>query len=252
MGDSPRRGWRALSSRAFAVMRTRVVRPLIYQWRRRALLRGMDHASEVQLLGSRLRTDPGVFHPLYFSSSRILAERLLAQPLRGRRILDMGTGAGPIAICAAAAGARVTACDINPRAVVLATENAALNGLEVEALESDLFTALAGRRFDLISFNIPFFARDPASHIDAAFNAGRNFETLRRFAQGCIRHLEHDGRAVIILSEDGDRGEVFRAFTESGLALERTILSSSLFEHFCVAWFRVSSPVSLASSAPRA
>jgi methylase of polypeptide subunit release factors len=68
----------------------------------------------------------------------------------------MGTGSGPIAVLAAAAGAVVTAADVNPHAVALARQNLARNGLAGEVLESDVFSALGGRRFDLVCFNIPF------------------------------------------------------------------------------------------------
>jgi len=192
----------------------------------------------VQFLGHRFRTDPGVFHPVHFSSSRILATCLTERSLRGLRVLDMGTGAGPIAVAAAAHGALVTACDVNPRAVALARENVARNGYEVEVIESDLFGALAGRRFDLICFNVPFFARDPTTLLDAAFDAGRHLETIHRFARECVHHLESNGRVAIIVSEDGDCAAIFEAFAGAGLVLERRRVGRKFLERFYVAWFR--------------
>jgi HemK-related putative methylase len=189
-------------------------------------------------LGHTLRTDPGVFDPIYFSSSRILAEDLLERPLQGVRLLDMGTGAGPVAVVAGAAGARVTACDINPRAVSLARENLALNRLHGEVIESDLFAALAGRRFDLICFNMPFYPRDPANYFQAAYNAGRDLETVHRFADGCGKHLEADGRVVVLFSEDSDYERVLHAFTAKGFSVESERATRRLLEDFHVAWFK--------------
>jgi release factor glutamine methyltransferase len=197
----------------------------------------MGRASEVRVLGARFRTDPGVFHPSYFSSSCVLAEKLLDRSLLDLRLLDMGTGAGPVAVVAAGAGARVTACDINPRAVALARENAGRNGVQTEVLESDLFAALSGRTFDLIAFNIPFYPRDPGNHFEAAYSAGRNLETIVRFARGCSEHLAPGGRVVIVFSEDCDQCGIVQAFAGYGLCLDEETICRRLLEDFHVAWF---------------
>jgi|HubBroStandDraft_6_1064221.scaffolds.fasta_scaffold81890_2 HemK-related putative methylase len=225
-------------ARMLGAVRRKIARPLLHRLRRPIVLRRIARASEVRLLGHRLRTDPDVFHPTCFSSSRLLAEHLVERPLRGRRVLDMGTGAGPIAITVAAAGAHVTACDINPRAVSLARENAAINGMSHEVVESDLFSALPDRRFDIICFNIPFYARDPVGYFETAFFAGRSLETVRRFASGCSEHLIADGRVVVIFSEDCDSEAIVRFFTGTGFCLESKHLTRSLLEHFQIAWFR--------------
>jgi release factor glutamine methyltransferase len=201
----------------------------------------MTKASEVRLFGHRFGTDPEVFHPLLFSSSKILAASLLEVDLEGRRVLDMGTGTGLAAVVAAARGAKVTACDLNPRAVALARANAARNGVEVQVLESDLFAALEDRRFDLISFNVPFYAREPRSPLDFAYYAGENLETIHRFAAGCGRHLEPDGRVVIVFSEDCGSERIGFAFSEKGLSPTRSRVLRRLFEDFFVTWFRASS-----------
>jgi release factor glutamine methyltransferase len=197
----------------------------------------MKRPAEVRVLGHRLRTEPGVFHPVYFWSSRILAQYILARPLRRLRVLDMGTGSGVLAIAAASAGAQVTACDINPRAVALAARNAALNGFDVEVLASDLFTGLEGRVFDLIVFNIPFYGTVPTTHFEAAFRAGRTHETVRRFAEGARRHLADGGRVTIIFSEDCDRQSIAAAFRQGGLSLVEQEATQSMFELFFVASF---------------
>jgi release factor glutamine methyltransferase len=227
-----------LVERALAALRTRVARPFVHRMRRPYVLRAIARASEVRLLGHRIRTDPGVFHPLYFSSSRILAAHLLTLDVRGLRVLDMGTGTGLIAVVAAARGARVTACDINSRAVALATENSARNAVATEVLESDLFEGLAGARFDLICFNIPFYAKTPRTPLEAAYYAGPNLETVHRFAKTCVRHLEPGGRVVIVYSEDCDPCRIRLAFTDQGLALAETRTTRRLFEDFFVDSYR--------------
>ncbi len=220
------------------MLRRRVARPLLHRLRRPYVLRRTARAAEIRLLGYRFRTHPDVFHPVYFSSSRVLAQCVLAQSVRGLRVLDMGTGAGPIAVTAAAAGARVTACDLNPRAVALARENSVLNGLDNEILESDLFAELTDRHFDLICFNLPFYAKEPTTPLEAAFNAGCDLETVRRFARGCAGHLGEGGRVVVLFSEDCDEERILGAFTERGLSLESHQVTRRLLEDFHVVCFR--------------
>jgi HemK-related putative methylase len=223
---------------AARALRTRVARPLLCRLRMPFVARALAAPGEARFLGYTLRTDPRVFHPVHFSSSRVLAEYLLAQRLVGQGILDMGTGAGPIAVVAAGAGARVTACDLNPYAVALAQTNLAKNGLPGEVLESDLFAALGGRRFDLISFNVPFFAGEPSDLLDAAYRAGPDLQTIARFAEGSRAHLEPGGRVVLICSEDGDRDKTLGLFAHAGLVLDSETRTRRLLEDFYVASLR--------------
>ncbi len=70
--------------------------------------------------------------------------------------LDMGCGCGIIALAMSTYCKHVTALDMNPRALMLARFNVALNGVgNVEVLYSDLFSTVANRTFDRIVFNAP-------------------------------------------------------------------------------------------------
>ncbi|MGW5573298.1 DUF7782 domain-containing protein [Nocardia thailandica] len=71
-------------------------------------------------------------------------------------VLDLGTGCGVQAVHAAGYGGRVTATDVNPRALWLARATAALNDLDIEFVEGSWFEPVAGRRFDQIVANPPF------------------------------------------------------------------------------------------------
>jgi ribosomal protein L3 glutamine methyltransferase len=76
------------------------------------------------------------------------------------RALDLCTGSGCIGIAMAVHHSdwRVDIADISADALALARENIAFQHVEdrVEAIQSDLFEGLAGRRYDLIVSNPPY------------------------------------------------------------------------------------------------
>lgn len=97
----------------------------------------------------KLDLDPTVFHPT--TTTRLLAKKM--GDVRGKTVLDLGCGSGPIAIAAALEGARhVVAADVMVEACNLARKNAEKNGVadRIEIVQSNLFDGLKGRRFDII------------------------------------------------------------------------------------------------------
>ncbi len=71
----------------------------------------------------------------------VLARYILDQPqtVRGRRVFDIGSGSGIVAIAAAKAGAlEVTAVDIDANAIAAIGLNSAVNGVEIKAVQADM------------------------------------------------------------------------------------------------------------------
>jgi HemK-related putative methylase len=165
---------------------------------------------------------PEVFNPVIFRSSALLARTVASDPFVRSgpelSVLDMGTGSGVGALFAAKAGCRVTAVDINPEAVRCARINALVNRLEdrIDVYQGDLFDPIAGHRFDLVLFNPPYFRGAPRSLLDAAW---RGEDVLERFADGLGSVLSPDGRALIVLSTDGERDALLKRLGENGFDL---------------------------------
>jgi len=85
------------------------------------------------------------------------------RPKRVSRVLDLCTGCGAIGIAVALhmPGVEVDASDISFAALKIAAKNRAIHGAEdrVTLIESDLFGALDGRRYDLVISNPPYVSK---------------------------------------------------------------------------------------------
>jgi predicted nicotinamide N-methyase len=88
-------------------------------------------ADEAALLALGEERGPFPYGLLLWEGAIALGARLVAAPetVVGRRVLDVGCGVGLTAMVAAHLGARVTASDHDPRALAVAADNAAVNGV---------------------------------------------------------------------------------------------------------------------------
>lgn len=83
------------------------------------------------------------------------------------RVVDVGTGTGALALGVKMArpDAEVLGVDLSSEALALAGENAALNGLDVVFVESDLLADIPGP-FDLILANLPYLPDADRAHAE--------------------------------------------------------------------------------------
>lgn len=104
----------------------------------------------------------GVYPPQ--QDSQLLVDTMEATALvPGRRVLDLCTGSGYIAIAAAELGAAsVTAFDICPHAVACSRGNAVHAGVDVDVREGSWVGALNCAPFEVIMSNPPYVATPPA------------------------------------------------------------------------------------------
>jgi len=131
-----------------------------------------------------------------------------------RRVLDLCTGSGCLAILAARAfpRARVDASDVSAAALAVARINLSRHRLEkrVRLLRSDLFAGLAGERYDLILANPPYVSAAAMRRLPAEYRyepglalaAGRDgLDLVARILAEAPRHLAKAGRLVCEVGE---------------------------------------------------
>ncbi len=173
----------------------------------------------------RLLPVPGVFKPP--SDSVMLAEQLRRETLPTQAsVLDLCTGSGFLAIVAAGCGARsVTAVDVSRRAVLAAAINAKLNGVRVDAVRGDLFSAVRGRRFHLIVSNPPYVpsASDelPDRGASRAWEGGsRGRAFIDRICAEAPAYLRPGGALLLVQSSICCEQATVEALSDRGLQVQ--------------------------------
>jgi methylase of polypeptide subunit release factors len=143
-----------------------------------------DHPSAIERGDSELVLWPN-------PTSRFLSRFTIRR--RSRATLDLGTGSGILSLGAAAHSASVVATDLNPRVPSFVNFNARLNGIEnIEMLLGDGFKPVAGRSFDLILSNPPFFIT-PRNDFTFCDNPLELDQLCRQLVKQAPSHLNQDG-----------------------------------------------------------
>jgi SAM-dependent methyltransferase len=138
-------------------------------------------------------------------SSLTLASVTVRPPMRS--MLDLGTGSGYLALLAAAHSQRVTATDVNPRAVAAARFNAILNRkTNIETAQGSLFEPVGDRRFDLITSNPPFVV-SPERELDYRDSGLERDAICERILRTAPNHLTEGGFAQVLCNWVRIRGQ---------------------------------------------
>ncbi|HSW52722.1 MAG TPA: 50S ribosomal protein L3 N(5)-glutamine methyltransferase, partial [Sulfuricaulis sp.] len=188
---------------ALATARIHTRRPLAY------LLK------EAWFAGRKFYVDERVIVPRSLTGE-FIAEQFQPwiDPGRVRRILDLCTGSGCMAVACARAfpRARVDAADLSGEALAVARINVKRHrlGRRVQLLRSDLFNSLQGRNYDVIVTNPPYVARAEMKTLpreyrhepELALVSGRDgLDAIARILADAPRHLNPGG---ILVGEVGN------------------------------------------------
>lgn len=123
----------------------------------KVLIRAPYHKSRPNYSGLDIIIQPKMsFGTGHHATTQLMVKSLLASNLKGKRVLDMGSGTGVLAIVAAKLGAEsVVAVEIDEMAEESVRENIELNGVadKVTSIWGDA-SAIEGMQFDIILANI--------------------------------------------------------------------------------------------------
>jgi len=161
----------------------------------------------------------GVYPPR--EDSLLLLPFAVAAP--GRRVLEVGCGAGEASLAAARAGARVVATDRNRAALEWVRDRAQAEGLVLEVVRTDLARGLG--RFDVVLANPPYLPTSDAMPGEEtgdrlALDGGPDgARVTARLVADLGDHLTPAGRAYLLLSSLESAGaiaDVLRTWHDGG------------------------------------
>jgi len=172
---------------------------------------------KTEFMGLEFKMATDVFIPR--PETEILVENIIQAVSSDSRsllkILDVGTGCGNIAISLAKhlPQAHIFACDISNSALQLTEENARLNGISLNLVKSDVFSAFFNKRnyFSLIVSNppyvcaneIPYLSRElqhePKKALDGGLDGLRYYHRIIEEAPG---YLAENGLLALEIGDD--------------------------------------------------
>lgn len=170
-----------------------------------------------EFFGLDFRVTADVLVPRPETETLVLELVTLAKSLAQPAILDIGAGSGAIAVAAAVQlpAARVTATDLSPAALQVASDNAERHGVaaRVRFLQGDLFAPLAADElFDIIASNPPYVADDEMEMLPpdvrlheprSALAAGpRGLSVISRLIAEAPQHLSSGGCLLLEIAPE--------------------------------------------------
>ena len=173
--------------------------------------------------GTNVAVFPGVFHPGFFYSTKLLLKYFEDIDLRKKYILELGAGTGLISIFTANKGGYVTASDISLTAVYNIEKNVKMTNANVEIVHSDLFDDIPPRRYDYIIINPPYYKKSPTSEKEFAWFGGDDFQYFRKLFSQLGNNSYENTKVIMVLSDEADLDMIKSIASEFNFILKELV-----------------------------
>jgi release factor glutamine methyltransferase len=171
----------------------------------------------------RLKVLKGVFHPKLFFSTKYLYSFLKNQSLDKSNFLEIGCGSGILSILAYKKGAKVTAVDIDAKAVKNTRLNFLMNFTDlsnIKILESDLFSNLPEQKFDVIVINPPYYFKKVEAETQHAWYCGENGEYFESLFLKVADYMNINAKVYMVLEENCEIERIKSVAKRNGIDME--------------------------------
>lgn len=129
------------------------------------------------------------------------------ETFNNKTVLEIGCGSGIVSITAAKQGAKVTAVDIDKKALKHTKELAEKENLNIKLVHSDLFENIKDT-YDIILCNPPYLP-DDKNVKDIALDGGKEgWEYIAKFLEQAKEHVHEKGYILLLFSNLSDKDKV--------------------------------------------
>lgn len=145
------------------------------------------------------------------------------------KLLEMGAGSGYIGFSIEDEGLKkVLLADINPSAIEFIDIEKKETGSKVEIVESDLFSNISEKGFDIIIFNTPYLPNDEMVHDIALHGGPSGNEVAIEFIKQAKDYLSKQG-FILLLTSSLANPELIEEIVDKNNMLIIKIASKKLF-----------------------
>ena len=173
----------------------------------------------VEFYGLAFKVTPDVLIPR--PETEILVEEVIkfCKDKTGLKILDIGTGSGniPIALAKNLHDVEITAIDISEKALSIARENAAANGVEqkIHFITADVKNYISDFQFDIVISNPPYVSKEEYPNLQkeitnyeplvAVTDSNDGLDFYRTIAERAKLLLKSNGKIFLEVGKDQAR-----------------------------------------------